>query len=128
MPRRFRHALLSLCLAAVATTPSAAADSPLTHPMTITIDYGDQRPSRSVTTDAAPDATALEVLRQVADLKMRDVGTFRFVTSIDGVKSIPGKMGWFYALDGIKAKELASTGRVGEARTMSWSYRVEACY
>ena len=127
MPQRLRYALLSLCLA-VAATPLAASDDTLPHPLTITIDYGDQRPLRSVVTEAMPNATALEILQQVAKVNVRTTGKFRFVTSIDGVKSIPGKMGWFYAVDGVKAKELAATRRIGDASTMSWSYSIEACY
>lgn len=114
---------------AVATIHAASSDvRTQTQPISVTIIYGDQRPQRQVLTTYAKGATALEILKQVADVKIRQSGKFRFVTSIDGLKSIPGKMGWFYSVDGESAKELAATRRLVDAKTMTWSYRVEACY
>ena len=96
--------------------------------ITITIDYGGALPERTVTATLHDGATALQLLQKVARVTTKQVGTFLFVRSVDGVKGEPGKMGWFYAVDGRPAKELAVIRKMDGAATMRWYYAVEACY
>ena len=96
--------------------------------ITITIDYAGAMPERTVTTTLTEGATALQLLEQVAAVTTKKVGKFLFVRSIDGIKGEPGKMGWFYAVDGIPAKELAVTREMNGSTSMRWYYAVEACY
>lgn len=96
--------------------------------ITVEIDYGDTRPVRRVETTYVEGMSALQLLQQVAEVKTHKVGAYIFVRSIDRLKSEPGKMGWFYSIDGVAAKTLAKNRLLENAKEMKWSYRVEACY
>jgi len=96
--------------------------------ITVEIDYAGHLPPKTVTAEYHAGQTALEVLKSVARVQTRTAGGYTFVTAVDGVVSEPGTMGWFYTLQGEKAKTMASrTPLRGEAR-MRWYYGVEACY
>jgi len=94
----------------------------------IEIDYGGLRPPRIITTDYTVGTSALKLLQQVAEVRTYELGSFVFVKSIDRIESKRGEMGWFYSIDGVSAKRLASSYLLNDAEEMRWSYRVEACY
>jgi hypothetical protein len=96
--------------------------------ITVEIDYGGLRPARRVHTTYIEGMNVLQVLQQVAEVKTHKVGAFIFVRSIDRIKSVRGKMGWFYSIDGVPAKTLAKSRILKNAKEMKWSYRIEACY
>jgi hypothetical protein len=94
----------------------------------VEIDYGGSRPSRTIETGYDEGTSALSLLRQVAEVQTYQAGNFVFVKSIDKIKSEPGKMGWFYSIDGVKAKKLADSYLLKDAHDMKWTYKREACY
>jgi len=94
----------------------------------VEIDYGGLRPSRTIETGYDEGTSVLMLLRQVAEVQTYQAGTFVFVKSIDKIKSEPGKMGWFYSIDGVKAKKLAGSCLLKAAKRMKWTYKAEACY
>lgn len=96
--------------------------------LTVTIQYGDGRPDKTVETTYAPGQSALEVLRHVSTVTTSKTGNFLFVRSIDGVRSQPGKFGWFYLIDGKSVPKTAEQHLLRDAKTMMWIYKVEACY
>lgn len=120
---RLRHLPLFCFLPVLALSLSAAES----HKLTLTIDYGTARPLQQITTAYIEGSTALELLKKAAMVQTRQVGEFEFVASINGVKSIPGKMGWFYTLDGEKAKVTASKQRLEGTTAMAWRYREDHC-
>lgn len=95
--------------------------------ITVTIDYGKDRPARTVTAVYENGTTALAVLQSVADVRTKKVGIYTFITSIDGVRSTPQKMGWFYSVDGRHADKTASGFLLENAKTMRWEYRADHC-
>lgn len=97
------------------------------YPVTIQIDYGSERPSQTISANYRQGTTALQLLTSVATVRTRQVGNYQFVASINGLKSIPGKMGWFYTLDGEDAKVTASVNELDGISQMRWVYRVENC-
>lgn len=93
----------------------------------ITIDYGQERAARTVAAPYANGMTALSVLRRVADVRTKKAGAFTFITAIDGIRSAPQKMGWFYSIDGKNADKTASTFLLENAHSMRWEYRPDNC-
>jgi len=94
----------------------------------IEIDYGGLHPARMITTDYTAGMSALKLLKQVAEVRTYELGSFVFVKSIDQIESKRGEMGWFYSIDGVTAKKIADSYLLYDAEEMRWSYRVEACY
>jgi hypothetical protein len=93
----------------------------------VTIDYGQVRPVRTVTVSYGRGMTALGVLKRAAKVRTKKVGRFVFINAIDGVRSEPQKMGWFYSVDGRHADRTASTFILENAHTMRWEYRPDHC-
>ncbi|MEW5831747.1 MAG: DUF4430 domain-containing protein [Campylobacterota bacterium] len=95
----------------------------------VTLIYGDGRPERTVRTEYTPGATtALELLKKVSLVETEQKGKYTFVRSIDGKKSVVGKFGWFYLIDGQSVHTMAQNYTLEDAKTMTWLYKVEACY
>lgn len=94
----------------------------------VTIIYGNGKPDKVVTADYAKGATALEILRAVSRVETAQKGKFTFVRSVDGVQSVVGKYGWFYLIDGQSVHKMAQNYLLEDAKTMTWVYKVEACY
>ncbi len=120
--------LLPLTLFASDDTPSDRLQQKGNKSIRVEIDYGGLRPSRTIETGYDEGTSALALLRQVAEVQTYQAGTFVFVKSIDKIKSKPGKMGWFYSIDGVKAKKLAGSCLLKAAKNMKWTYKREACY
>lgn len=96
--------------------------------MTVTIHYGDGHPDKTAETTYTPGMSALEVLQKVSRVEISQTGSYTFVRSIDGVRSQIGRFGWFYLIDGKSIAKTADTFRLENAQTMTWVYKVEACY
>ncbi|MEA3354125.1 MAG: DUF4430 domain-containing protein [Campylobacterota bacterium] len=71
--------------------------------------------------------TALDVLKKVSEVQSYNLGKYKFVSSIDGKKSIKGRYGWFYTIDGKDVNQTASTNKLNDNKTMQWVYKREAC-
>lgn len=95
--------------------------------MTVTIDYGKERPARTVRVSYADGVTALSVLQAVAKVRTKKAGSFTFVTAVDGIRSTAGVMGWFFSVDGRHADKTASRFLLRSAETMRWEYRADHC-
>lgn len=117
------HLLTRALLVLIVATFSAFAET-----VHITIQYSDGRPDKIVETPYTPGASALAVLKQVSRVETSQTGDYTFVRSIDGVRSEPGKFGWFYEIDGKSVPKTADAFPLHNARTMHWVYKVEACY
>lgn len=109
---------------------AAAGTVPQTAPMQtieITIDYGSLRPARTVAVTYAAGSTALDVLGKAAKVRTKQAGRFIFITAIDGIRSVPQSMGWFYSVDGLSADKTAAANILQNAKTMRWEYRPDHC-
>lgn len=94
----------------------------------VTVIYGNDKPDKVITADYAEGTTALELLKQVSRVETSQKGKFTFVRSVDGVHSVVGKFGWFYLIDGQSVHTMAQNYVLKGAKTMTWVYKVEACY
>lgn len=117
------HLLIKTVSLAALFALSAIAEN-----LTVTIQYGNGIPDKTVETTYTPGMSALEVLKQVSRVETSKTGPYLFVRSIDGVKSQVGKFGWFYLIDGENVPKTAQSTLLQEAKTMTWIYKVEACY
>lgn len=96
--------------------------------LTVSIIYGDDSKYEVIKTKYKNGMTALEVLENIADIKLKKAGKYTFVNSINGKKAIKGSYGWFYSIDGKKTNQLASTYKLKNNESMKWIYDLEACY
>jgi len=94
----------------------------------VTIIYGNDMPDKVVRTTYKEGTTALELLKQVSNVVTAKNGKFTFVRSVDEVQSVVGKFGWFYLIDGKSVHKMAENYVLKDAKSMTWVYRVEACY
>lgn len=94
----------------------------------VTIVYGNGRPDKVVTTTYEEGRSALDVLQKVSDVETSQKGAYSFVRSIDGVRSVVGRFGWFYLINGESVHKTAGNYLLKDAKTMTWIYKVEACY
>lgn len=95
--------------------------------ITVEIDYGSVRPSRTVEAALAKDRTALEVLQAVATVETHPVNQYVFVTAIDKVEGKRGEMAWYYEVDGKSADKLAYSNVINDAKCIKWTYKKDVC-
>lgn len=95
--------------------------------ITVEIDYGNNRPSRTVETSSEKGRTALEVLQAVATVETHPVNQYVFVTAIDKVEGKRGEMAWYYEVDGKSADKLAYSNVIGDAKRIKWTYKKDVC-
>jgi hypothetical protein len=98
------------------------------NPIEVTIIYGNDKPDKVITTEYVEGTTALELLKRVSHVETSQKGKFTFVRSVDGVQSVVGKFGWFYLIDSQSVHKMAQNYILKDAKTMTWVYKVEACY
>lgn len=97
-------------------------------PIEVTIIYGNDKPDKVVNAEYAEGMSALELLEKVSRVETSQSGPFTFVRSIDGVQSVIGKYGWFYMINGEATHKMAQNYLLKDVMSMTWVYRVEACY
>jgi hypothetical protein len=96
--------------------------------LTVTIRYGNGMPDKVAYTTYVSGISALDALKQVSTVRTSKTGKYLFVRSIDGVKSKVGKFGWFYTVDDKPVHTTAENTVLTDAKSMTWVYKVEACY
>lgn len=94
--------------------------------ITINISYWNKKEDMTFKTRYENGDTALNVLSKVVKITTAD-GKYKFVRSIDGFKSHPGRFGWFYLVDGKSTGKRASDYKLNNASSMTWYYKVEQC-
>lgn len=97
-------------------------------PIEVTIIYGNDKPDKVSNTEYTEGMSALDLLKKVSSVETAQNGQFTFVRSIDGVQSVVGKFGWFYMINGETTHKMAQNYRLKDVLSMTWVYRVEACY
>lgn len=71
--------------------------------------------------------SALELLEKVADVETKKVGTYTFVKSINGISPRNKNWGWFYSIDGVRAKKIATDTLINSNRSMEWKLEIANC-
>lgn len=112
-----------VCLLLLLCAYTLAADSVLI----LNIDYAGLKENENISVRYTKGETALEVLQRAANVKTKHLGRHIFVISINEVTSTPNKMGWFYKINNIEAKKMASSTILGEVLCMQWVYRQDNC-
>jgi hypothetical protein len=95
--------------------------------VTLAINYGKTKPSRTVITPLIKGQTVLALLEAVAEVETYTVEPYILVTSIDGVKGTRGEMAWYYKIDGAYADQLASTKTLEGEAYIEWIYQTDTC-
>lgn len=93
----------------------------------VEIDYGSLRPSRAVEATWKEGRTALAVLQSVATVETHPVGSYVFVTSIDGVSAKRGETAWYYTLNDKPTGELAYTKVPAAGERVKWVHKKDVC-
>lgn len=93
----------------------------------MTIDYADKKPLEIIEVEFTQGMTALELLQRAAKTSTKKVGKYIFVSSINEVKSHSKNMGWFYEIDGVGAKKMASDNILKEVKKVKWTFKIANC-
>lgn len=73
-------------------------------------------------------ASALEALQYVARVETKPVaGKYVFVTKINDIAGVVGVNGWYYTINGEKAKTLAANYTVQPGDTIQWIFKADIC-
>lgn len=93
----------------------------------LTIEYAGIYPNQSLEVEYKEGESVLAILQSAVKVTTKKVGKYIFVKSIKGVKAKPNKMGWFYTVDGQRAKVTASNKKLYHAKSMIWTFQVDSC-
>lgn len=91
------------------------------------IDYGTERPSRTIQVPFVEGQTALEILQHAAIVETHPVAEYVFVTAIDGIQGSRGKTAWYYKVDGKATGTLAISNNIDQPCHMTWIYTKDHC-
>ena len=104
-----------------------AQDEKTNQSITVEIDYGKAKKSKTQSLKMKENVTALEALQYVADVHTHPVGKYVFVDAIDGVRGVRGKQGWYYKINGKSADKLAIHKRLADGDHVKWIYKKDVC-
>lgn len=93
----------------------------------VRINYGTDRPEKTVSVVWFSNITALAALQQAAETVTHPVGGYVFVTGIDSLYAERGKTAWYYRINGKGAKKLAIYQTVQSGDTVSWRFVKDIC-
>jgi len=123
--KNIRHILFIILMGC---TLSVFASEGANKELTIEVQYGDQKPARTIEYHYVSGSTALEALQSVAEVETAFAGPEnRVVTAIDGVRGERGVNGWYYQLDGENARQMADSQTLDGHRSMTWRYKTDIC-
>lgn len=95
--------------------------------VTVVIDYGGGKHTDNVEVAWSNDMTALEALARAAEIKTHPVGSFVFVTSINGIEGKRGDMAWYYKINGKSPGKLAINRKISKGDVIQWRYTKDVC-
>lgn len=96
--------------------------------ITVEIDYGNIRPSRTVIVPRTKDRTILEVLQTIAEVKTHPADQYVFVVSIDGIEGKRGEMAWYYTVNDKSPDKLAYSNILNnKINHIKWTYKKDVC-
>ncbi|MEN7973176.1 MAG: DUF4430 domain-containing protein [Verrucomicrobiota bacterium] len=91
------------------------------------IDYGTEKPARTIQVPFKKGQTALEILQHAATVETHAVAQHVVVTAIDGVAGSRGKTAWYYTINGKSAKKLAISTIIDKPCHITWIYTKDRC-
>lgn len=95
--------------------------------VSVNINYGETKASRTIELPLQSGETALEILQRAATVETHPVGKHVFVTAIDGVKGERGVTAWYYKVNGESPKKLAISNVINGSCTIEWLYQKDRC-
>jgi len=95
--------------------------------ITVEIDYGKVKKSKTQIIKVNEKTTALEALQYVAEVHTHPAGNYVFVDVIDGIKGVRGEKGWYYKINGESADKLAIRRQLADGDHVTWSYKKDVC-
>ncbi len=95
--------------------------------ITIEVNYGDEKETKTKKIEWKEGMTALEALQYSSTVTSHPVSIFVFVTSIDGVVGKRGKTAWYYKINRESAEELAINTKIKAGDVITWIYKKDIC-
>jgi len=95
--------------------------------ITVEIDYGKEKETKTQTINVSGNITALEALQYAAEVHTHPAGNYVFVDAIDGVEGVRGKKGWYYEVNGKSADKLAIRKQLTAGDHVTWIYKKDVC-
>lgn len=95
--------------------------------VTVVIDYGDLKPSETLSVEWHRGMTALLALQHCAEVETHPLKQYIFVHTINGVRLTPAETAWYYEVNGRKATVIAFKQEVQAGDTVAWLYRPDIC-
>jgi hypothetical protein len=119
---------LALVLAIITVGCTTVQTNPKTSDnVTLKINYGTEKPARTIQVPFEKGQTALEILQRAATTETHPVGEYVFVTAIDGIKGERGVMAWYYKVNGSSTGKLAISNVIEEPCSITWLYEKDRC-
>ena len=125
----FSAVAISLCLFGCDSTKELPAELQRDiGTVTLEVDFGDNKPGKSIVVVCSPDSTVLQSLERAREMKKlkfdsRGVGETAFLSSIDGVKNegADGK-NWIYKVNGQLGDKSAGIYELDPGDTVIWTF------
>ncbi len=131
MKQQIALALASIALLGITgcSTHKSGNDRDASSPniIDLKIDYGAEKPARTVQVPFIKGQTALQALQRAATVETHPVAGYVFVTAIDGIKGIRGETAWYYKINGIAPGKLATSNRIEDPCHMTWIFTKDHC-
>ncbi len=124
---KFHFLLLLLLLSSAIYAGNKPQKSTAQKTVVVKINYGADRPEKTVNVAWFSNITALTALLQAAETVTHPVAEYVFVTGIDDVRAERGKTAWYYRVNGKAAKKLAIYQAVQAGDTVSWRFVKDIC-
>ena len=95
--------------------------------VTVVIDYGDVKPTETMTVEWTEGMTALVALQSCADVETHPIEKYIFVESINDVKQFRGIKAWYYTVNNEQTGTLAVRKVIKPGDTVTWLYKTDVC-
>ena len=95
--------------------------------VTVTINYGGEKPIQTFQVDWQEGMTAMLAVQSCADVSTHPVKDYIFVSTINGTSTVIGEKAWYYTVNNESTHTLAFRYLVKPGDTVEWIYKKDVC-
>jgi hypothetical protein len=95
--------------------------------VTVEIDFGGEKPNETYQIDWYEGMTAMTALQSVATIESYPIQSHIFVTTINGIRTNPGEMAWYYTVNNESRRVLSFRNPVKSGDVIRWIYKKDVC-
>jgi hypothetical protein len=95
--------------------------------VTIEIDFGGEKTNETHQIDWYEGMTAMTALQSVATIESHPIQNHIFVTTINGIRTNPGEMAWYYTVNSESQRVLSFRNPVKSGDIIWWIYKKDVC-